>query len=508
MGLAEDLRLSVYQTALQGKLTEQFSSDSSVEKLIKRIQSIKKKMIADGKIKREKKLPPVDDEVLFDIPDNWKWVRMQSFLDVRDGTHDSPKYVPEGVPFVTSKNISKGYLDFSNINYITQEDADRINQRSLVEDNDILLAMIGSIGNPVKVKKDREFAIKNMALVKAVPDSHINMDYVLLLLKYMQVKFKFDSSGGVQNFVSLTYLREFQVPLPPIEEQQRIVDRVDELMEQIDEYAKIEQKLISLKESFSGDLRSAILQAAMQGKLTEQFDTDSDVRELISICKKTISTLIEKKEIRNRKLLPQIASDEIPFGIPENWCWIRLGDVCTKIVDGDHNPPTGVNYPTEYLMLSAQNINADTLVDLENVRYLTEAVFVREDERTKVAKGDIFFTIVGSMGRSCIFDEDINVTFQRSVSVISTEINNRFLKYVLDSPHIQQYMLANATGTAQKGFYLHQVESLLVPLPPIEEQQRIVERLDALLPLCESVCISFYPWVCYRCTKASQTEVF
>ena len=243
MALTEELRMSILQFALQGRLTEQLADDSSVDDLFERIQEKKQALITSGTIKKEKKLPQLDDETLFDIPQNWRWARMQHFLDVRDGTHDSPKYHAQGVPFVTSKNISKGFLDFADVNFISQEDADKINQRSLVEENDILLAMIGSIGNPVKVHKDRDFAIKNMALIKSVPDSNINMDYVLILLQYMQAVMKRDSSGGVQKFVSLSYLREFPVPVPPIEEQQRIVECVnmfltDEKFSQLDLYYK------------------------------------------------------------------------------------------------------------------------------------------------------------------------------------------------------------------------------------------------------------------------------
>ena len=161
--------------------------------------------------------------------------------------------------------------------------------------------------------------------------------------------------------------------------------------------------------------------------------------------------------------------------------------ICTKIVDGDHNPPQGVLEKTEYLMLSAQNINFNKLVDLNQARYLTKQIFEQENLRTQVQIGDIFFTIVGTLGRSCIYNGGYNISFQRSVAVISTKILNCYLKYVLDSPFIQQHMIYKATGTAQKGFYLNQVENLLIPIPPIEEQQRIVKRLEQLFPFCETL---------------------
>lgn len=193
------------------------------------------------------------------------------------------------------------------------------------------------------------------------------------------------------------------------------------------------------------------------------------------------------KEDEEKTPVLSIEEEEIPFDIPENWRWVRLKNICTKIVDGDHNPPRGTLEKTEYLMLSAQNINFDKLVDLDQVRYLTKEIFEQENLRTQVQTGDIFFTIVGTLGRSCIYTGGYNISFQRSVAVISTKIYNRYLKCVLDSPYIQQYMVTKATGTAQKGFYLNQVDNLLIPIPSFEEQRRIVERLDTLLPMCEDL---------------------
>ena len=164
---------------------------------------------------------------------------------------------------------------------------------------------------------------------------------------------------------------------------------------------------------------------------------------------------------------------------------MRLRDICTKIVDGDHNPPAGIKTETNYWMLSAININNGSLVELNRVRYLTKEVFEKANERTKVKPGDIFFTIVATLGRSCVYEGGYNICFQRSVAVITTLIYNYYLKYALDSGFVQQFMVVNATGTAQKGFYLNQVDKLLIPLPPLDEQKRIVEKIEELLPLVE-----------------------
>ncbi len=227
----EDMKKSILQYAIQGKLVEQRPEEGTAEELYQQMQTEKHRLIKEKKLKKEKPLAEItDNEIPFDIPESWKWCRLSDIIDVRDGTHDSPKYVPEGIPLVTSKNLSNGIIDYGNVKYITQEDADKINARSMVDDDDILFAMIGSIGNPVLVNKDREFCIKNMALFKKYANTNISMQYMYWFFFYAQYKLKKEASGGVQSFISLTRFREYLVPLPPYEEQIRITNRIEQIL--------------------------------------------------------------------------------------------------------------------------------------------------------------------------------------------------------------------------------------------------------------------------------------
>ena len=179
--------------------------------------------------------------------------------------------------------------------------------------------------------------------------------------------------------------------------------------------------------------------------------------------------------------------DEIPFELPERWEWCRLINICSKLIDGDHNPPKGEDTVTQYLMLSSTNINNDTLVELEKVRYLSKDIFDKENQRTDVNIGDIFFTSVGSIGRSCVYTGGFNICFQRSVSVIRTFILNEYLKRYLDAPFIQNKIAREATGTAQKGFYLNQLSNCLIAVPPINEQQKIANAVNKLMEYIVSI---------------------
>ena len=243
----DDLKKSILQEAVQGKLVPQDTSDEPASVLLERIRSEKKRLIQEGKIKRDKHESVIfrrdnshyekrgseevciDDELPFEIPENWCWSKMGICLDVRDGTHDTPKYISDGIPLVTSKNLCNGKIDFSTAKLISLEDHITISQRSKVEDGDIMYAMIGSIGNPVLYNGNVEFSIKNMALFKKISNG-LDMEYVYWFLYLSQDTMKKFASGGVQSFVSLGYLRNYWIPVPPIQEQRRIVMVIKQLM--------------------------------------------------------------------------------------------------------------------------------------------------------------------------------------------------------------------------------------------------------------------------------------
>ena len=226
-----DMQKSILQMAIQGKLVEQRPEEGTGEELYRQIQAEKQALIKAGKIKKEKPLPEIaEDEVPFEIPEGWKWVRLSDVIDVRDGTHDTPKYVVDGVPLVTSKNLVNGKIDFNTAKLISHEDSIAINIRSGVDDGDILFAMIGTIGNPVLVKKEREFSIKNMALFKPIDRKLFYMPYLVFFLQHAQTEMKKEASASVQSFVSLSYLRKYLLPLPPLAEQKRIVARLEEIL--------------------------------------------------------------------------------------------------------------------------------------------------------------------------------------------------------------------------------------------------------------------------------------
>ena len=240
----EQLKKSILQYAIQGKLVAQDANDEPAEVLYAKIQAEKQKLIKEGKIKKDKPLPPItDDEIPFVIPSTWKWVRLGNCYDVRDGTHDSPKYVDVGYPLITSKDFNDGEIVFNKCNYISEEDHIKIQQRSKVDIGDILYSMIGgNIGNMAIVSTNKEFSIKNVALFKFYNKELTPNNYLYYILKYVTESFRNKAIGGAQPFIPLSFIRNFPIPFPPLAEQKRIVAKVNDLMQYCEELTHPEKR--------------------------------------------------------------------------------------------------------------------------------------------------------------------------------------------------------------------------------------------------------------------------
>ncbi len=254
------LAQTILQLAVRGLLVPQDPTDEPASEQLKKIRTEKDRLITEGKIKRDKPLPPIaDDEAPFELPQGWEWTRMQTAFDVRDGTHDTPKYVEgDGFPLITSKNFENGKINFKNAKLISASDHESIMKRSKVERNDFLYSMIGgNIGNQVIVDIDREFSIKNVALFKCVSAVLTQPHYLHLFLETATLTMQQRAVGGAQPFVSLSLLRNIPFPLPPAAEQSRIVARVASLRALC---AQLRKKLTDARDTQS-QLAEALVEA-------------------------------------------------------------------------------------------------------------------------------------------------------------------------------------------------------------------------------------------------------
>ena len=254
------LRRSILSLAVKGRLVQQDPADLPASALLLRIEAARSSLVAAGRLRRATPLPPPTPEQFdFSIPAGWIVTRLGTAFDVRDGTHDTPKYVDVGYPLITSKNLSSGRLTFDEVRFISESDHRQISERSKVEGDDVLFAMIGSIGNPVIVDTDRAFSIKNVALIKYFDRSLCSPRFLCIFLEHAAAEMKALAAGGLQPFVSLGFLRGFPMALPSLEEQLRIVTKVGELMAL---YDQLEASL-----STADDHRRRLLEALLHNAL-------------------------------------------------------------------------------------------------------------------------------------------------------------------------------------------------------------------------------------------------
>lgn len=486
---AQDLKNSILQLAVQGKLVEQRPEEGTAKELLEQIKAEKEKLIKEKKIKKEKPLPEItEDEIPFEIPESWEWVRLIDLCClISDGTHKTPTYVEQGVPFVSVKDISSGYLDFSNVKYITQEEHEKLISRCKPEIHDILLCRIGTLGKAIKIDTDREFSIFVSLGILKLLNSDL-ADYIVTVINsgygYRWIDANKVGGGTHTNKINLDSLRGMPIPVPPLTEQKRIVDKTEEILPYIEQYDKAYTKLEIFNKKFPEDMKKSILQLAMQGKLVEQRPEEGTADELYKQIVAEKSQLIKDGKIKKEKPLPEITEDEIPFEIPSSWKWVRFSEVM-DIRDGTHDSPK--YYEEGIPLVTSKNISGGGL-DFTNVKYISKEDAKKINERSNVDTGDILFAMIGSIGNPVIVNKDRDFCV-KNVALFKNIYSSRMdINYVYWFLFREQYILKKiASGGVQSFIALKVFRNYLFPLPPLAEQKRIVAKIEELLPYCDQL---------------------
>ncbi len=477
MGIASDLRRSVLQAAMQGKLTTQKAEDGDAKDLLLAIRAEKEKLVQEKKIKKGKPLAPItDEEIPFDIPDNWVWCRLEDLsYFIGDGIHGTPQYSPSGTFFfINGNNLNQGKIQIKNTTKKVSDDEASKYAVNLNE-NTLLVSINGTLGNYAFYQEEKILLGKSACYITLHPDVFKYYLALLIQTSYFQQYALGVATGSTIKNVSLKAMRYFTVPLPPLPEQQRIVARVEVLMKEIDKLEQTEKELEAIKAAFSADMKASLLQAAMQGKLTEQKAEDGDARGLLLAIREEKEKLVKEKKIKKEKPLTPITDEEIPFDIPENWVWCRLGD-CIKLLSGQDLTPD------KYNASGKGTIYITGASNIENGRITVNRW--TEFPRAIAHKGELLITCKGTIGEMCFLNID-KVHIARQIMSIKEILVD--IKYV----HIFLLSYVNTLkGNAKSmipGIDRKNVLNALFPLPPLPEQQRIVEKLDQLLPLCDSL---------------------
>ncbi len=462
------LKASLIDLAVSGRLSAEFQAEDSVSEIIEKLPkpSNKRKKLLGQAFEYGKQSA---------IPENWRWMLLGEISSYGDTpVKASISNVSDNTWILDLEDIKAGG---ELLTKTRAKEKQFVGEKTIFHSGQVLYSKLRPYLKKVLVADEN--GISTPELISFDVFGGILPQYIVccLLDSFTNRAIDKRSYGIKMPRIDAGFMVNLPVPVPPVSEQHYIIERLEAAFSLIDTIENLQIEYTSNQET----LKSKLIDAAIQGKLTEQLPEDGTGEELYQQIITAKKELEKEGKIKKSKKLPEISLDEIPFDIPRSWRWIRLGDICSKIVDGDHNPPKGIKQKTEYLMASAININHDRIENLDSVRYLSKDVFDEENKRTNLQINDVLLTIVGTMGRSCVYEGGLNLCFQRSVSVITTLVNSRYIKRVLDTSYIQKFMQDNATGAAQLGFYLKKVEKLIIPLPPIQEQQRIVDAIDSML---------------------------
>lgn len=494
MTICDDLRQSVLQAAIQGKLTQQLPEDGTAADLLVSIKAEKEQLIKEKKIKKEKPLAPIsEDEIPFDIPENWLWVKLGEISKkITDGTHSTPKYTSEGIPFLSVKDMSDGKINFDHTKFISATEHRELYKRCNPEFGDLLITKVGTTGIPAIVDTQLEFSLfVSVALIKS------NWNYIdVAFLRYailtplVQEQVSINTRGvGNKNWVIDAIINTF-FPLPPLAEQHRIVARVDELMAKIDELETVEKELVALKKAFPSDMKASLLQAAMQGKLTQQLPEDGSATDLLASIKAEKDKLIAEKKIKKDSI--EVLED-VPFDIPASWCRVRLNDIVVKTVKRGKSPTYTTKSNT---LVFAQKCNTKAgYINMELALFLDEGKLNKYPDDEFMQDMDIVINSTGNgtLGRVGFFrntdnPRELRIVPDSHVTVIrpSSQMNAAYAMYCMK--YYQPYFEKTCTGsTNQTELSVDTLKNLAFPLPPLAEQKRIVEKLDKLLPLCDAL---------------------
>ena len=483
----QELKNSILQLAIQGKLVEQRPEEGTARELYAQIQAEKQLLIQSGKLKKEKPLPEItEDEKPFEIPEGWMWARLG------DISTYAQRKTKVSVSDITDDMWS---LDLEDI----EKDSGKILRFCTAAERKISGDKVQFYKGQILYSKLRPYLKKILvAPNKGICSSEMvpfslyakqDADYWVYVLKspYVDGLINSVTYGVKMPRVGTETMVNLVVPLPPLAEQKRIVAKIEELLPLVDSYEQAWTKLEDFNRRFPEDMKKSILQQAIQGKLVEQRPEEGTAQELYAQIQAEKQRLIKEGKLKKEKPQPEITEDEKPFEIPDGWMWVRLKDLALIIVDCPHSTPKYFADPTEYCAIDTNCI--DSSGKISSWRYVDKDTYLLRTARLQPAQNDIVYTREGSICRAVILPPNRKICMGQRVMLIRPPRNiiPEYLKQYLMTPITVAILTSRQRGIGVKHINVADVCSLPVPLPPLAEQKRIVARLEELLPMCEKL---------------------
>lgn len=475
----EQLKASILQYAMEGKLVKQDPADMPASELLKKIKAAKDQLIKEKKIKTNIKLPDItDDEKTFEIPDSWEWVRLENVGFITSGGTPSKAkptfWNSNDFPWITPKllgeNKGKVLLKEESLDansYISKEGLEH-SSAQIVPANSIVYSSRAPIGylNIMKFDYTTNQGAKSLTPI----ETNINFLYYALIQQTPNIIKR--ASGTTFKEISGTKFKQSVIPLPPLDEQKRIVAKIEQIMPLVDQYDLAYNRLKEIDNSFNDKMKQSILQYAMEGKLVEQDPTDVPASELLKTISAEKAQLIKEKKIKRSKKMPEITQEEKPFKIPTSWEWVRLGNL-VDILSGRDLPKA--NHLSSQVPKSIPYITGASNISDNQLQITTWT----SDPITIAKRGDILLTVKGTIGKIAILDMS-QAHIARQLMALTILSNNISKEYLIIFLNWYVFSLKEKARSIIPGVSRQDVEKGLVPFPPLDEQKRIVAKINSL----------------------------
>ena len=474
----QQLKNAILQQAIQGKLVEQRAEEGTGEELYKAIQDEMQKLIQEGKLKKQKALPEItEEEIPFEIPDTWKWVRAGDILYITMGQSPKAESINNsklGYEFHQGKsNFSEMFLNKSEV-YTTADN-------KVIEAPAIVMSVRAPVGD-VNLLNHKIYIGRGLASFQI----YTECDLLYIYYYFLTIKRSLErvSTGSTFKAINSDIVNKILVPLPPLDEQKRIVEKIEELFLLVEKYEKAWARLEELNKKFPLDMQKAILGQAIQGKLVEQRAEEGTGQELFEAIQEEKQKLIEEGKLKKQKALPEITEDEIPFEIPETWKWVRLGDLAK--VTGGYAFKSNEFTEQGVRVIRISDFNENGFVNSKIVRHTYDDTL----QMFLIEKKNILLCMTGGTVGKSLFVKDVEepmMTNQRVATIkplfnLSPEyINYNILSFIV------QKTIVDSKNSTNDNISMDTIKSFLIPLPPLAEQKRIVEKIEELLPLVEKL---------------------
>ncbi|WP_315286506.1 restriction endonuclease subunit S [Neisseria bacilliformis] len=464
--LADSLRAAVLQAAIKGELTER--SSENARDLLLRIQNEKQTLQAKGSLKKTKAPAPVTaDEVPFDIPENWVWVRLGDVIlqNIGGGTpsKQEPSYWNGDIPWASVKDLNCDVLT-KTIDSITAEGLENSSSNLIPKGTLIICTRMG-LGKIALAEID--VAINQDLRAIFLPEC-LNKHYFYHFYRTL----KMEGKGATVKGITVEELHNTPFPLPPLSEQQAIAEKLTRLLAEIDRLKAEEQSLASLQKAYPQTLRASVLAAAVRGDLNER--SQEHARDLLLRIQNEKQALQAKGSLKKTKALPPVGANEVPFEIPENWVWVRLGDV-TDYGIGKQTPSEKI--PAGSLIVEMEDIEKETYRLLDKNRERTP-----KSSKNSFVAGDVLYGKLRPYLKKVVVADESGFCSTEIIPFNGFgKINPQYLMFCMTSPFMLSSVNQLTYGMDMPRLGTNDAKNLLIPLPPLAEQQAIVEKLSALL---------------------------